>query len=86
MTDLEEEPGVPRDPELIQRDIERSRAALGHALDELVERAHPKNVAARMKESLRAKAETPAGKAAAAAVGAVVVLLVVKRIRNARKH
>jgi hypothetical protein len=71
-----------RSPEEIQRDIEQARAALAVAVDQLAERTSPKRVTNDVKQALVAKASTPQGKAVIGAAGALVLLLVVRRIRR----
>lgn len=75
-----------RNPETIQREIDQARDALASTLDELVDRVHPAKVAERTKTSIRAKLQTPAGKAAVGGAAGIVVLLVALRIRNARTN
>lgn len=74
-----------RTAEQIQREIEQSRAALAQTVDQLTYRTDPKRIAADTKERLRDKAQTTQGRIVIGAAGAVVVLLIVKRIRKARK-
>jgi hypothetical protein len=69
-----------RSADQIQRDIEASRAALAQTVDELVFRTNPKRVVEKTKVSLREKAQTPEGKAVIYSVGAVVALLVLRRL------
>ena len=64
----------------IQRDIETSRAALAQTVDELAYRTNPKRVVENTKSSLRRKAQTPEGKAVIYGVGAVVAILVLRRL------
>jgi Protein of unknown function (DUF3618) len=71
-----------RDPDEIKRDIERSRAALAEAVDQLALRTSPKRVANNIKQSLIEKAKTPQGRVVIGVSGAVVVLLIVKRVRK----
>ena len=71
-----------RDPEDIKRDIEQSRAALAEAVDELAHRTNPKRVANNAKQSLIAKANTPQGRVVVGVSGALIVLLIVRRIRK----
>ena len=66
----------------IQRDIERSRAALAEAVDQLAYRGNPKRVADNAKASAMAKAKTPQGQAVLGVSAALLVLLVVRRIRK----
>jgi hypothetical protein len=71
-----------RDPEEIKRDIEQSRAALAVTVDQLAYRTNPKRVANNAKQSLIDKANTPQGRVVVGVTGALVVLLIVKRIRK----
>jgi hypothetical protein len=70
------------DPEQIQREIEQARVALASAVDEIVYRTNPKRLSNEWKLSLKAKIQTPQGKAVIGAAGAVVVLLIVRRVRK----
>jgi predicted O-methyltransferase YrrM len=74
-----------RSAEQIQRDIEQSRAALAEAVDELAYRTNPKRVANNAKQSLREKAQTPQGRIAIGVAGGVLALLIIKRVRKARR-
>lgn len=67
-----------RSAEEIQKDIERSRAALARSVDELAYRASPK----RIKDSLLEKANSTQGRIVIGVAGGVVVLLIVKRLRK----
>jgi hypothetical protein len=66
----------------IQRDIEKSRAALAEAVDQLAFRANPKRAVANFKQSLRDRAQTPQGQAVIAVVGGLVVIVVIRRFRK----
>lgn len=68
----------------IQQDIEKARVALAEAVDRLAERSDPKRLASRVKVAVRLKIESPPGRAAIGAAGAVVALFVIRRIRNSR--
>jgi hypothetical protein len=70
----------------IQRDIERSRAALAKTVDELTYRTNPKRVADNAKQSAVQKASSPQGRAALGVVGLVLVVLVVRRVRRAARN
>ncbi len=70
-----------RDADQIQREIEQARVSLASAVDQISHRAHPKRVSENLKQVLREKAESPAGKAVIAGAGVLVLLLVVRRIR-----
>ena len=73
----------PRDPEMIQREIEETRANLARTLDELAERASPRRVASRgvsaLSESTRARAIIGAG---AGMIIALVALRIARRLRD----
>ena len=75
-----------RSPEEVQREIEQARDALADAVDQLTFRANPKRLADETKQTLLAKAQSPAGKAVIAGVGVLFVLVVVRGIRGGRKH
>jgi hypothetical protein len=68
----------------IQRDIEKARASLAVAVDQLAERTSPKRIADQTKQNLTEKAQSPAGKAVIGGIGALVLLLLIRRIR--RRH
>ena len=69
----------------IQRDIEQARVSLATAVDQLAERTSPKRIMNDTKQNLIAKAQTPAGKAVLGGGGALVALLVIRRIRPGRR-
>jgi uncharacterized protein DUF3618 len=69
-----------RSAEEIQREIEDARASLATAVDQLVYRTNPKRVADNAKQALKDKAQTPEGKAVIAGAGALLVILVIRRI------
>ena len=71
-----------RNADEIKRDIERSRAGLAEAVDEIAYRTNPKRVADNAKQSLIEKAKTPQGQVVIGVVGVTVVLLLVKRFRK----
>jgi hypothetical protein len=73
---------VSRSPDEVQAEIERARFQLANTLDQIVERTSPKRLADEAKATVRAKLDTPAGKAVVGAVGAGVLLLVVLRVRS----
>ncbi len=72
----------PRDPEMIQREIEETRAKLARTLDELAERADPRRVASRgvsaLSESNRARAII------GATAGLIVVMFALRITRRLR--
>ena len=66
----------------IQRDIEKSRAALAEAVDQIAERGNPKRIVNNGKQSVLAKLQTTEGKIVVGAVGGLFVLLIVRRVRK----
>jgi hypothetical protein len=68
----------------IQQEIEQARATLAQAVDQLAERGDPKRLASRLKVAVRLKLESPQGRAALGVAGALVALVVIRRIRNSR--
>jgi len=74
-----------RTPEQVQHEIEQARDALADAVDQLTERTNPKRLANQTKQSLIAKAQTPAGKAVIGGVGVLFLLVVVRGVRGRRK-
>ena len=76
---------VERSAEDIQRDIEQSRAALAHTVDQLAYRTDPKRVLAQTKQRLLGKADTTQGRIAIAAAGTLVILMIIKRVRKSSK-
>ncbi|WP_405056557.1 DUF3618 domain-containing protein [Kribbella sp. NBC_01505] len=81
-----------RTAEQIEADIAATRARLASTVDELVDRAHPKNVAKRQVEQARSQVFDETGQlrtqklvaVAGAVVGAVAVLLVIRRLVGRR--
>jgi hypothetical protein len=74
-----------RTAEQVQQEIENARDALAGAVDQLATRTNPKRLADDAKQSLVQKAQSPVGKAVLGGVGALVVLLVIRRVRKGRK-
>lgn len=71
-----------RSADEIQRDIEQARASLAVTVDQLAYRTNPKRIADNLKQSVKEKAQTPQGKAVIGGVGALVLILVIRRIRK----
>lgn len=69
-----------RSADEIQRDIERARTSLAVAVDQLVVLTSPKRIANNAKQALKHKAQTPQGKAVLGGAGALLALLVIRRI------
>jgi hypothetical protein len=75
-----------RTPAQIQAEIERARIALASSLDQLAERTSPKRLANQAKDAAMEKATSDQGKKIiAGSVVAVVALVVLARVRRARK-
>lgn len=64
----------------IQRDIEHARVSLAGAVDQIAYRTNPKRVADNARTTLLARARTPQGKAVIAGVGALLAIVVVRKI------
>lgn len=69
-----------RDPDMIQRDIETARDALAVTLDELGTKADPRRFVDSGKASVRKKLRDPRVRYALIGVGALVAIVVVRRI------
>ena len=75
-----------RTPAQIQAEIEGARVALASSLDQLAERTSPKRLANQAKDAAVEKATSDQGKKIiAGSVVAVVALVVLARVRRARK-
>lgn len=75
-----------RSPADIQRDIDRTRDALAGTLDQIAERAHPKRLVDNGKTQVQNFLESPKGKAVLGGAGALVLLLVGRRISLSKKN
>ena len=75
-------PPVSRDPRQIQLEIDAARESLAATLDELAYRGSPKRLRAQAEEAAKRFLQSPAGKATVAAVGVVVTVVVVRKIRR----
>lgn len=71
-----------RDPEVIKQDIAQARDRLALTVDSLTERANPQRLADDLKSAVLAFLKKPAVVATLAGVGAVTVVIVVRRIRR----
>ena len=76
----QEEGAVARDPDTIQREIERSRDALAGSLDVLTARVNPKKLADDGRQAAAAKLADPKVKYALIGVGVLVVAALVRSI------
>lgn len=71
-----------RDPEAIKRDIDVARDQLAATVDSLAERANPRRLADDLKARVIVFVQKPAVMVSLAGVGALVVVVVVRRVRN----
>lgn len=71
-----------RDPDTIKRDIDQARDQLAATVDSLAVRANPQRIANDIKAAVVRFLKKPAVAASLAGVGAVVVVIVVRRIRR----
>ncbi|HZZ50521.1 MAG TPA: DUF3618 domain-containing protein [Pseudonocardia sp.] len=69
-----------RDPDTIQREIEEARDALAGTLDVLTERANPKRLVDSGKTTVQEKLADPKIKYTLIGVGAVVGLLLLRKL------
>jgi len=71
-----------RDPDTIKRDIDQARDQLAATVDTLAVRANPQRIANDIKAGVVRFLKKPAVAASLAGVGAVVVVVVVRRVRR----
>jgi hypothetical protein len=71
---------VARDPDTIQSEIEKARDALAESLDVLSERASPKRFVEQGRTSLQHRLADPKIKYGLMALGAIVVLAVLRKL------
>lgn len=71
-----------RDPDSIKKDIDEARDRLAATVDSLAERANPRRLADDAKARVIAFVKTPAVAMSLAGIGALGVVLVVRKIRN----
>ena len=71
-----------RDPDTIKQDIDLARDQLAATVDSLAERANPRRLADDLKARVLEFVTKPAVPATLAGTGAVVVVVVVHRVRN----
>lgn len=70
----------------IQADIERARASLADTVDQLAYRTDPKRVARNAKAALLERAQSTQGKAVLGGVGALLVVMALRRRRKAKRR
>ena len=71
-----------RDPETIKRDIDQARDQLATTVDNLAARANPERIVNDIKSGLLRFVKKPVVAVSLAGVGAVVIVVVVRRIRR----
>ncbi len=76
---------MPRDPRQIQLEIDAARESLAATLDQLTFRTSPAHLRATGQAAFVRWLQTPAGRAAAGAVGVFVTFVVVQRVRHRRR-
>jgi hypothetical protein len=73
---------VDRDPDTIKQDIDQARDQLAATVDSLAERANPSRIADDIKAGVVRFVKKPAVAISLAGIGALVLALVVRRIRR----
>ncbi|SOE02578.1 DUF3618 domain-containing protein [Blastococcus haudaquaticus] len=73
---------MPRDPRQIQLEIDAARESLAATLDQLTYRTSPTRLKAKGRDAVQRFLKTPAGQATVAAVGILVTVVVVQKIRH----
>jgi hypothetical protein len=73
---------VPRDPRQIQLEIDAARESLAATLDHLVYRSSPQRLKSQGQAVVQQFLQTPVGMAAAGAVGLLMTLVVVQKVRH----
>jgi Protein of unknown function (DUF3618) len=71
---------VARDPDTIQSEIEKARAALAESLDVLSDRTNPKRFVDQSRASLQQRLADPKVKYGLIAVGVILVAAVLRRL------
>jgi Protein of unknown function (DUF3618) len=71
-----------RDPDTIKQEIDLARDQLASTVDSLAERANPRRLADDAKARVIGFVKKPAVALSLAGVGALVVVVVVRRVRN----
>jgi hypothetical protein len=73
---------VPRDPRQIQLEIDAARESLAATLDHLAYRGSPTRLKAEGKAAVQRFLQTPVGMAAVGAMGLLLTVVIVQKIRN----
>ena len=71
-----------RDPDTIKQDIDLAREQLAATVDSLAERANPRRLADDLKARVIGFVKKPAVTISLVGIGSVVVIVVVRKIRN----
>jgi hypothetical protein len=71
-----------RDPDTIKQEIDQARDQLASTVDSLAERANPRRLADDAKARVIGFVKKPAVAISLAGIGALVVVVVVRRVRN----
>ena len=71
-----------RDPDTIRQDIDQARDQLASTVDYLAERANPRRLANDAKARVIGFVKKPAVTISLVGIGSVVVIVVVRKIRN----
>jgi hypothetical protein len=71
-----------RDPETIRQEIDQARDQLAVTVDTLAERANPRRIADDVKSGLVRFVKKPAVAMSLAGIGAVLVVLAVRKVRR----
>ncbi len=71
-----------RDPDTIKQEIDQARDQLALTVDSLAERANPRRIADDVKSGLLKFVKRPAVAVSLVGVGAVTIVIVVRRIRQ----
>lgn len=71
-----------RDPDTIKQEIDQARDQLASTVDSLAERANPRRIADDVKAGVVAFVKKPAVAVSLAGIGALAVVLVVRKIRD----
>ena len=71
-----------RSADEIQAEIERARASLAQTVDQISYRTSPKRLANTMLARLKERAKTPQGQAVIAGASALVLIIVIRRVRS----
>lgn len=76
---------MPRDPRQIQLEIDSARESLAATLDQIAYRTSPTRLKATGMDAVQRFLRTPAGQATVGAVGLLVTLVVVQKVRRRKR-